>query len=52
MEELRQKGQNEINKLHELIISWRGSRKLIVFIVAVALLLDNMLLTAVGKQKL
>jgi hypothetical protein len=29
----------------------RGSRKLVLLIVAVALLLDNMLLTTVGKYK-
>ena len=31
--------------------SMRESRKLILFIVAVALLLDNMLLTIVGKAR-
>lgn len=28
---------------------WRGSRRLVLVIVAIALLLDNMLLTVVGK---
>lgn len=40
---------NFIGKLVTLVKSWRGSRKLLVLIVAVALLLDNMLLTCVGK---
>ena len=31
------------------IDSWRGSRRLVLVIVAIALLLDNMLLTTVGK---
>lgn len=30
---------------------WRGSRQLVLVIVAIALLLDNMLLTVVGKSK-
>jgi hypothetical protein len=50
MEEIRQKGVEQWQKVHEVVVSWRGSRKLIVFIVAVALLLDNMLLTSVGKK--
>lgn len=33
------------NKINE----WKGSRKLVLIIVAIALLLDNMLLTTVGK---
>ena len=32
------------------ILRWRGSRKLVLVIVAIALLLDNMLLTVVGKS--
>lgn len=31
------------------MIGWRGSRRLVLVIVAIALLLDNMLLTVVGK---
>lgn len=31
------------------MIRWRGSRQLVLVIVAIALLLDNMLLTVVGK---
>ncbi|KXJ83354.1 hypothetical protein RP20_CCG006479 [Aedes albopictus] len=31
------------------ILRWRGSRRLVLVIVAIALLLDNMLLTVVGK---
>lgn len=31
------------------MIKWRGSRQLVLVIVAIALLLDNMLLTVVGK---
>lgn len=31
------------------MIKWRGSRRLVLVIVAIALLLDNMLLTVVGK---
>lgn len=30
-------------------LRWRGSRRLVLVIVAIALLLDNMLLTVVGK---
>lgn len=30
-------------------LGWRGSRRLVLVIVAIALLLDNMLLTVVGK---
>jgi len=36
-------------KLVEYLAAWRQSRKLILFIVFVALFLDNMLLTTVGK---
>lgn len=32
------------------MIRWRGSRRLVLVIVAIALLLDNMLLTVVGKS--
>lgn len=31
------------------MIKWRGSRQLVLVIVAIALLLDNMLLTVVGE---
>ena len=37
------------DRMLEKVRSLRGSRKLIVLIVAVALVLDNMLLTSVGK---
>ena len=33
----------------EWMIKWRGSRQLVLVIVAIALLLDNMLLTVVGE---
>jgi len=36
-------------KLVEWLTAWRQSRKLILFIVFVALFLDNMLLTTVGQ---
>ena len=42
----------EGTKFVEKIKSWRGSRKLVLFIVFVALLLDNMLLTTVGELTL
>lgn len=32
------------------MVSWRGSNRLVLVIVAIALLLDNMLLTTVGKS--
>lgn len=35
---------------HTWCIRWRGSRRLVLVIVAIALLLDNMLLTVVGKN--
>lgn len=31
------------------MVRWRGSRQLVLVIVAIALLLDNMLLTVVGE---
>lgn len=34
------------------MIRWRGSRRLVLVIVAIALLLDNMLLTVVGELSL
>lgn len=34
------------------MIRWRGSRRLVLVIVAIALLLDNMLLTVVGESKI
>lgn len=49
MDKLREKGENGIFRLQEELITWRGSRKLIILIVGIALLLDNMLLTSVGK---
>jgi hypothetical protein len=33
------------------MVRWRGSRRLVLVIVAIALLLDNMLLTVVGEFK-
>lgn len=51
MDKIREKGETGLFKLQEELISWRGSRKLIILIVAIALLLDNMLLTSVGKLK-
>lgn len=36
------------DKIVDVLRACRGSRKLVVLIVAVALLLDNMLLTSVG----
>lgn len=38
-----------IGKFKDWMIQWRGSRRLVLVIVAIALLLDNMLLTIVGK---
>lgn len=35
--------------LLDVVRSWRDSRRLVLLIVAVALLLDNMLLTTVGE---
>lgn len=32
-------------------LRWRGSKRLVLVIVAIALLLDNMLLTVVGKSQ-
>ncbi|XP_015783060.1 synaptic vesicular amine transporter [Tetranychus urticae] len=40
-------GYNMIGKVVTLVKSWRGSRKLLVVIVAIAIFLDNMLLTCV-----
>jgi hypothetical protein len=37
------------NNFKHWMIQWRGSRRLVLVIVAIALLLDNMLLTVVGK---
>ena len=36
-------------KIIDILRACRGSKRLIILIVAVALLLDNMLLTSVGK---
>ena len=36
-------------KFKTWMIRWRGSRRLVLVIVAIALLLDNMLLTVVGE---
>ena len=41
--------QRAIDSLRDFWIKWRSSRALILFIVFVALFLDNMLLTTVGK---
>jgi hypothetical protein len=38
-----------VDNLRDFWIKWRTSRVLILFIVFVALFLDNMLLTTVGK---
>lgn len=38
-------------KFKTWMIRWRGSRRLVLVIVAIALLLDNMLLTVVGECK-
>jgi hypothetical protein len=37
------------DKIIDILRACRGSRKLVLLIVAVALLLDNMLLTSVGE---
>lgn len=37
------------SKAKSWMVGWRGSRQLVLVIVAIALLLDNMLLTVVGK---
>lgn len=37
-------------KFFDLLNKCRGSRKLVLIIVAIALLLDNMLLTSVGES--
>jgi hypothetical protein len=37
------------NQCKTWMIRWRGSRRLVLVIVAIALLLDNMLLTVVGE---
>lgn len=38
-----------LGNFKEWMIKWRGSRQLVLVIVAIALLLDNMLLTVVGE---
>lgn len=43
------KPQSTWKATHSWMIRWRGSRQLVLVIVAIALLLDNMLLTVVGK---
>jgi len=40
---------NKIKGLKNYVAGLRGSRKLILFIVFIAIFLDNMLLTTVGK---
>lgn len=40
---------SRIKKCKEYVVGCRGSRKLILFIVFIAIFLDNMLLTTVGK---
>lgn len=37
-------------KFYDLLVQCRGSRKLVLVIVAIGLLLDNMLLTSVGMN--
>lgn len=37
------------NQFKTWMVRWRGSRRLVLVIVAIALLLDNMLLTVVGE---
>jgi formate hydrogenlyase subunit 4 len=41
--------QSKLGAMRSWMIQWRGSRQLVLVIVAIALLLDNMLLTVVGK---
>lgn len=43
------KNESTWSKSKSWMIRWRGSRQLVLVIVAIALLLDNMLLTVVGK---
>lgn len=45
-------GSTQTTSLQELIARYRGDRKLVLVIVAVALLLDNMLLTSVGEFRI
>jgi hypothetical protein len=40
---------SSFSKFKRWMIGWRGSRRLVLVIVAIALLLDNMLLTVVGE---
>ena len=40
---------NRIKRLKEACLNLRGSRKLVLVIVFIAIFLDNMLLTTVGK---
>lgn len=41
--------QSQWSAAKSWMIRWRGSRQLVLVIVAIALLLDNMLLTVVGE---
>lgn len=36
-------------RLKDILFKYRGSRKLVLLVVAIAILLDNMLLTSVGE---
>jgi hypothetical protein len=42
--------QSTLGAMKAWMVRWRGSRQLVLVIVAIALLLDNMLLTVVGKS--
>ena len=37
-------------KIVDVLQKWKGSRRLVIVVVAIGLLLDNMLLTSVGKK--
>lgn len=43
--------QSQWGQFKTWMIRWRGSRRLVLVIVAIALLLDNMLLTVVGESQ-
>lgn len=45
------RSKNTWGRFQTWMDQWRGSRQLVLIIVAIALLLDNMLLTVVGKLK-
>ncbi|GFQ67601.1 hypothetical protein TNCT_26431 [Trichonephila clavata] len=46
---MTQQGMTSSNCILDLMQRFRGSRRLVLLIVAIALLLDNMLLSSVGK---